>query len=293
LAKANLNIQGLSISGELNVDAYSKAETDEIIANNGILSAEELNQKLEEATNSANSYADTNFVSSSQKAVANGVASLDAAIKIPVSQIPDVSGTHTHNFLGGLINGRRELAKPDSNISYGDYVINSSNPLNDWAGITFFQPWNPKGSQAAFLVNNSLNGNLYANFQGVINPSIGWSWYFQDGQLFCKGITPTSDLRLKKDFEPTHDVLDGLNQLETFKFRWKDGADDAPLIFGVSAQQVRQLMPEAVTETINLVEGEPILGVDYNQVVVVLLKGIQELSVKVKALEESVKILQK
>lgn len=280
MAKANLNIQGLNISGELNVDAYSKAETDEIISNNGIISVEELNQRLSEATNSANSYAETTFIPFNQKAVSNGVASLDGTGKIPAAQIPEI------NSLGSLVGGFREFGKTDGQVSYGDYLFRSDTPRGNWSGITFIQPWNTKGSQFSFCVNHSNPAFPYFNFQGIINPSVGWSWYFQDGQLFCKGLTPTSDLRLKRDFEPTHNVLPGLSQLETFKFRWKDGADDAPLMFGVSAQQIRQLMPEAVSESLNKIEGEPILGVDYNQVVVILLKGIQELFQRIKELEK-------
>ncbi len=55
--------------------------------------------------------------------------------------------------------------------------------------------------------------------------------------------------------------------------------------YGILADQVQSVMPEAVTESIEL-EGEKYLTVDYTKLVPVLLEAIKELEGRVQQLEQ-------
>lgn len=103
------------------------------------------------------------------------------------------------------------------------------------------------------------------------------------GQMF--GGMMGSDRRIKEDILPTEYGLNQIEQLEVVEFKYKNESGNH---VGLIAQDTQQIIPESVKETDFSVEpGSPekILAIDYNEIVPVLIKSVQQLSARVKELE--------
>ncbi|MBN1339818.1 MAG: tail fiber domain-containing protein [Bacteroidales bacterium] len=94
------------------------------------------------------------------------------------------------------------------------------------------------------------------------------------------GTIQTSDRRLKNDIETLSYGLDQVNQLQPVTYRWKDGNDKSVHV-GLIAQEVQKIIPEAVDSS-----DPDRLGLNYSELVPVLIQAIQELSDQVKVLHE-------
>ena len=97
-----------------------------------------------------------------------------------------------------------------------------------------------------------------------------------------------SDERLKDIKGEMGYGLDTINKIKTYDFIWKRNGNKG---FGVKAQEISELIPEIVEKgsdgEIDPMEFQTtdIWKVNYNELVPVLIKAIQELSAKVSALE--------
>lgn len=102
-----------------------------------------------------------------------------------------------------------------------------------------------------------------------------------NGWIFGTNIKTTSDRRLKTDIEEIHPDL---SSLHAYSYRFK--SDGSPA-YGLIAQEVREVLPDAVSET---GEGEDKhLALDYNAVTAALVDEVNRLKLRVAALEGSKK----
>lgn len=92
--------------------------------------------------------------------------------------------------------------------------------------------------------------------------------YFQGSVYAASGFFQSSDERLKEFFNPISVDLEKLKKLRKsyFKFNGED-----TIHIGVSAQEIKELYPEIVSETDN------VYNVDYSKLAVIALKGIDAL----------------
>jgi hypothetical protein len=106
-----------------------------------------------------------------------------------------------------------------------------------------------------------------------------------------------SDLRLKQKVSPVGLGLSFINKLTPVSFAWNEQADSVQ--YGLIAQDVEKLMSSEGIENYGLVfrdENElapepglapsPVRRIDYNQLISPVIKSIQELSLRVDALED-------
>ena len=88
----------------------------------------------------------------------------------------------------------------------------------------------------------------------------------------------TSDARLKENVEQITSALDKVNQINGYTFNHK-GNDER--MAGVLAQELIEVLPEAVFETQDPKTGENIYAVRYDNIIGLLIEAIKELNQKV------------
>ena len=95
----------------------------------------------------------------------------------------------------------------------------------------------------------------------------------------------TSDSRLKTKIESITGALDKVSKLDGITFNWNeqaDGKDQTRREAGIIAQQIQEVLPEAVAEREN-----GMLAVRYEQIVPLLIEAIKELKAEVDFLKKA------
>jgi hypothetical protein len=96
----------------------------------------------------------------------------------------------------------------------------------------------------------------------------------------------TSDRRLKDNIVPAPSASDDIDAIQIVSHDWK-AAPDEHVKYGVIAQDLHAVAPEAVTPGDDGDEIEKTWGVDYSKLVPMLIKEIQSLRARVAALEQA------
>lgn len=121
--------------------------------------------------------------------------------------------------------------------------------------------------------------------------STAWRWYSSpNGDMLAAGnVTAYSDPRLKENFKKINNPLDIIKALDGGTFNWKHGFEHTQnkagkKDYGILADQVESVMPEIVSESIEI-EGDRYKTVAYEKLVPVLIEAIKELEKRVAELE--------
>jgi hypothetical protein len=131
----------------------------------------------------------------------------------------------------------------------------------------------------------SSSGAINGSSLNVTGQIIGTSGQFS-GDVIANDFIATSDRRLKNNPVVIENPINMLNSLSGYKFTWNEksgkenyGKDD----YGVIAQEVEKIMPEAVHE----VNG--IKRVSYNKLIPVIIEAIKDMNERIKYLENKLK----
>ena len=159
---------------------------------------------------------------------------------------------------------------------------------------------NPHSAGIAYSTSYAVFGNA--------NGSGARSGAFSGGNLTCTDniIAYYSDERLKNIIGNIPNALDKINKLNGFYYTNNDlaksvGYKDDKIQIGVSAQEVKNVLPEVIslapfdiefdeeTRTEKSKSGENYMTVQYDRLVPILIEAIKELSNKVEKLENQLK----
>lgn len=99
-------------------------------------------------------------------------------------------------------------------------------------------------------------------------------------------VLQASDERLKENVVAVENPSDLINQIEGVYFNWNNGPKDRQV--GVIAQQVKEILPEVVSEDKN-----GYLNVAYTGIVPVLVEAVKEQNKIIAELEKRISILEK
>ena len=106
--------------------------------------------------------------------------------------------------------------------------------------------------------------------------------FHADGDVIAQSTTISSDRRLKENIQVVPNALDKVEALNGVTFDWKrDGTPSA----GVIAQEVQEVLPEAVKEVTPVKGGDSHLSVNYHALTSILIEAIKELKAEVEQLK--------
>jgi hypothetical protein len=91
---------------------------------------------------------------------------------------------------------------------------------------------------------------------------------------------------LKKDFRPIENALEKTCSLNGLTFKFKKDSDDYKRRVGVIAQELREVLPEAVTEM------DGYLGVNYTDMIPLLIEAVKELSAEKEEMKTRLETLE-
>ena len=121
--------------------------------------------------------------------------------------------------------------------------------------------------------NGAVNIGTLGNRTTTIGVNSGTNKVLIDAAevVITNGITVSSDIRLKENFEPMSNALELVSQLNGLYYTWKkDAGTDKPRKLGFIAQEVEKVIPELVKT-----DSEGMKSVDYVSVVPVLVEAIK------------------
>jgi len=183
-----------------------------------------------------------------------------------------ISATNTNGDVNITANGTGDINLNDSDVTIDETLtVGGLTDLNgdlDVAGTL-----NVAGI-------TTLGSNLIVNGTSTLNGDTAI-----DGDLTVTGdITAffTSDQRLKDNVTPIEDSLDKIVSISGNTYDWNEKSGKEGHDVGVIAQEVLEVLPEAVTTRDN-----GYLAVDYQKIVPLLVQAVKELSAKVDNLEQN------
>ncbi len=189
------------------------------------------------------------------------------------------NGNETTNFVNlginsGSYTGSGVLAGANTAYLYStgnDFTIGNS---TDNRSLIFYTTVGGTGTERMRITNAGLlpgQNNTYTLGNNTLRNSAVWA---------VNGTIQTSDQTLKKNINQLNYGLKELLQLNTIRYNWIDDNSNKPHI-GLMAQQVKTIIPEIVTGN----ESKETLGVNYAELVPVLINSLQQLQERMMQLK--------
>jgi hypothetical protein len=117
----------------------------------------------------------------------------------------------------------------------------------------------------------------------------GWGGGFGTWDISCSGIyysalSQRSDKRLKKNIKKLKidNLIEKINYLKPVSFKWKSKDKGKDINYGFIAQDFIKIFPDLIRK-----DNNNYLSIDYIGIIPILVKVIQELSLKVEKLEKN------
>jgi hypothetical protein len=199
-------------------------------------------------------------------------------------------GLHFQGSYDGL-NSQFGVRAPTSDGSLGPIVFSVS-PSGD-VYCDSVRPNFIKCSGGANLgAFAQTDGHMYVDQDLYAENLVAWSNANIHGYLCADNVACPSDARLKTKIETLENALESVSQLRGVSYEWRrdefpdrNFPDDGQV--GLVAQEVRQVVPQAVIE-----DEDGYLAVDYARLVPLLIEGMKEQQKRIEKLEETIRRMQ-
>jgi hypothetical protein len=189
-----------------------------------------------------------------------------------------------------------DVANPTgtSGTALSDTVNNITATVDVATRSLFLSNINPvtEGGLVNMNGNYSINGTLGIN--GFATSSVmdvyGGNAYFDqnvyvNSNVYCLNVFTVSDQRYKQNIFGVQGALSTVCEIQGVHYTMGGGFDAAKPTVGFIAQQIAEVLPEAVSK-----ENPECWMVDYTRVVPMLVEAVKELRVKVVELEALVRM---
>lgn len=192
--------------------------------------------------------------------------------------VTDNNGNTAFNGIGSSLGGTTPYA--------GSVICGQSTAAN-WLQSAYYGGSNWKcgelNTKPSLIQMSTGNVYIYTSAsQGAVGTTISWTLGPYVNNTGTSWTSP-SDIRLKNVTGEIQNGLEKVCSLKAAEFTWKSDSENKPQV-GLIAQEVEQVLPQAISRTKGINEdGEEYLGVQYNDVVPLLLAAIKELNAKVDA----------
>ncbi len=208
-----------------------------------------------------------------------GLQAFTSAGSFAVSAM-DFTSSATIFYTGNGTAGSAERARIDSS---GNLLVGQTSAATTGSGVWIY---NQNSNQGRLNITKTASGTLNAIANYHSGTYIGGVDYSNTATSF-----PTSsDIRLKKDIEDAGDASEKVQQIRVVTHGWKH--DDATVEFGVIAQELYAVAPQAVTPGDDGEEVERTWAVDYSKLVPMLIKAHQEQQALIQSLTQRIAALE-
>jgi len=155
-----------------------------------------------------------------------------------------------------------------------DALIESASPNNLW-----FTTARARGSVSGGtgITYSSATGEISIGQPVATVSNVTFATVKATGDITA--FSSVSDMRQKENIKPIDNALDKVTKLGGYTFNYKNNPD-TPMT-GVMAQELLEVLPEAVYKTIDGNTGEEIYAVRHGNVIGLLIEAIKELNEKV------------
>ena len=225
-------------------------------------------------------------VTFNEKVTINNELALNGPLRIsdPTQSTSTTTGAVT--VVGGVGIGKNLNVGGDTNIG-GDLTVEGTINIPGGSGGATFG-----NLQLAVTDDNTLDikagqGTLRLGADGVVNRVVA----IQTNTTIAGILSVTDDItafwssdeRLKDNITPIDDALGKVISISGNTFDWNDKSTKTGHDVGLIAQEIREVLPEAVIERDN-----GYLAVDYHKVIPLLVQSIKELSARIDDLENNI-----
>lgn len=168
--------------------------------------------------------------------------------------------------------------------SGGNVLIGTS--TDDGVGkVSVVGPIATRGVNSVMYFQNQVSSNYFAWYGNVniklFNQDVGVIGQFAYN---TGAYTALSDVNKKKDFEESKIGLEAVLKLKPTLFRMKDEDDSVEKQLGFIAQEVKEHIPQAYTESGD--ENDKFIGLQDRPIIAALVKAIQEQQAQIEQLKQ-------
>jgi len=186
----------------------------------------------------------------------------DGYIRATTKAFVASSGTLTGFYSSGSGVG---IYRDGAYSNCGSHIEIGTDATSGWASMYVNRDWSSGEDERVLqiAVNSSPVGYIKANTSGVTYET-------------------TSDRRLKTDIQPLVGGTEKLMAMKPVSHKWIADSE-APAVHGFIAQEMHEIVPEAVSGD---PDGEEMMSMDYGRITPVLVAALQDAHNKIAALEE-------
>jgi hypothetical protein len=190
------------------------------------------------------------------------------------------SGSDEDAYIDFVSNSQTTVLTPTARIEF-DVV----DPITHTTGIKFYTQGSDEAEMSSRL-EITPNGDVIPGMDAVYlfgSSARRWDTVYSEN-----GVVTTSDVRFKENINPISYGLAEVKALNPVRFNWKDEPPEL-IHYGLVAQDVMAVLPE-------IVEGgddpDGLLGLNYSQLVPVLISAIQEQQTEIETQADQIASLE-